>query len=36
MENYICCSVCDSTCIRERHIGKKGDSVTGGVSRGIK
>lgn len=32
MENYICCPVCDSTRIRERHIGKKGCAVAGGVS----
>ncbi|EMG9895047.1 hypothetical protein [Enterobacter hormaechei] len=32
MENYICCPVCDSTRIRERHIGKKGGAIAGGIS----
>ncbi len=29
MENYICCPVCDSTSIRERHIGKKSGAAIG-------
>ncbi|WP_272536563.1 hypothetical protein [Providencia sp. PROV182] len=32
MENYIRCPACDSTRIRERHIGKKTGAVAGGVS----
>ncbi|MBQ0521893.1 MULTISPECIES: hypothetical protein [Morganellaceae] len=32
MENYIRCPACDSTRIRERHIGKKTVAVAGGVS----
>lgn len=32
MENYICCPVCDSTRIRERHIGKKTGATAGAVS----
>nr|WP_282552397.1 hypothetical protein [Providencia stuartii] len=32
MENYIRCPACDSTRIRERHIGKKTGAVAGGIS----